>query len=408
MNYSKFLSLLKDEYPKTAERASALAGGIESLLIPTLIAPEPIELPRRILDEAQRLVFLFQKRIRENPAIAAEVDSLPPKIQDSGHASVLMSYDFHVAPDGKLKLIEINTNASTSLLADLQSRAQSVSPAAAGLSAKVLLLQDFATELKLGLPLGLGRDLNGARVAIVDDVPETQKMYIEFLMYQELFEANGANVVICDRKNLEWRDGALWCKSSNREPIDLVYNRSTDFYFEEVTSEPLRNAMEAKPRTCVITPHPYEYKRLADKKRMVEWSQPGYWARNGLEKDEISTLESAILRTFNVADFDQEGLWNKRKSLVFKPKNSHGGKAVFRGASISRGPFQGILEAGGLAQEFVPAPTVLVAGEEFKYDLRFYAYKEHVRLSCARLYRGQMTNATTPGGGVTSIRWVQW
>ena len=73
---------------------------------------------------------------------------------------------------------------------------------------------------------------------------------------------------------------------------------------------------------------------------------------------------------------------------------------------ISRGAFQALLDQDVLIQEFVPAPTVRIDGTEFKFDLRFFAYRDEVRLAIARLYQGQMTNATTPGGGVTSIEWV--
>ena len=79
---------------------------------------------------------------------------------------------------------------------------------------------------------------------------------------------------------------------------------------------------------------------------------------------------------------------------------------MFRGESIARGTFQRILDGDGLAQDFIPAPAVSIGGREFKYDLRFFAYRDELRLACARLYQGQMTNATTPGGGVTSVHWT--
>jgi hypothetical protein len=91
---------------------------------------------------------------------------------------------------------------------------------------------------------------------------------------------------------------------------------------------------------------------------------------------------------------------------MFKPRHAFGGKGVFRGSSISRGAFDGVIASDSLAQDFVPAPTVKIEGVEFKYDLRFFAYRDRVHVACARLYQGQTTNATTPGGGVAAITWV--
>jgi hypothetical protein len=74
---------------------------------------------------------------------------------------------------------------------------------------------------------------------------------------------------------------------------------------------------------------------------------------------------------------------------------------------MSRGTFASILAGDYLAQEMVPPPVVQYEGEEeMKYDLRFYAYRDRVQLACARLYRGQMTNSQSLGGGIAPIRWA--
>ena len=245
--------------------------------------------------------------------------------------------------------------------------------------------------------------MNGAKIAIVDDEPEKQKLYIEFLLYKELFEKRGAECMVADRRDLEMRDGKLWAGAVG--PIDLVYNRATDFYFEEEASKPLREAMMTG--ATVITPNPYDYRMLADKNRLVEWSREGQLESvYGLAQKDADLVRRALLRTREVNLIDYETLWKERKCLMFKPRNAYGGKGVYRGSSISRGAFDGVIESDSLAQDFVPAPTTKIDGVEFKYDLRFFAFRDYVHVACARLYQGQMTNATTPGGGVTSIRWV--
>lgn len=437
MKYDDFLARLAIEYPKTAKEFD-----VRALVIPTLISPTALRLPREWRNEAERLVSIFYNRMRGDTTTSAgstltapaasrleELRLEEPVLPKPRNASVLMSYDFHVdftpgasattadgSPLGCLRLIEINTNASMSLLIDLMNGERGLEPTedcvkpkslrCFGRRAKEILMDDFAEELLTahGLPLTHIVDaLQGKRVVLVDDEPEKQKLYIEFLLYKELFEKRGAECLVVDRRELEMRDGKLWARDFG--PIDLVYNRSTDFYFEEEPSRALREAMMTE--AAVITPNPYDYRVLADKNRLVDWSQENHLESiYGLSPDDAATIRRALLRTREVTKIDPEALWKERKGLIFKPRNAYGGKGVFRGSSISRGAFEGVLASDSLAQDFVPAPTTKIDGVEFKYDLRFFAYRDVVHVACARLYQGQMTNATTPGGGVTSIVWT--
>lgn len=432
MNHADFLARLAQEYPKTAQE-----NDVPSLVIPTLISPTALELPREWRNEAERLVSVFYSGLRENSHAAQAVpphsrtDELrleEPVIPKTPNASVLMSYDFHIEfptgfvptsladlRQGRLRLIEINTNASMSLLIDLMNGERGLEPIedtvhpgslrCFGRRAKEILMDDFAEELLSARHqprTTIGEALQGARIAIVDDEPQKQKLYIEFLLYKELFEKRGATCVIVDRRDLEMRDGKLWAGAFG--PIDLVYNRATDFYFEEEASRALREAMTTG--AAVITPNPYDYRMLADKNRLVEWSREGQLESvYGLSKNDADLIRGTVLRTREANAIDPEVLWKERKKLVFKPRQAYGGKGVYRGSSISRGAFDGVLASDSLAQDFVPAPTVKIDGVEFKYDLRFFAYRDYVHVACGRLYQGQMTNALTPGGGVTSIVW---
>ena len=64
------------------------------------------------------------------------------------------------------------------------------------------------------------------RIAIVDDNPQEQYLYPEFLLFQQLFRRNGIEAVIADPAALRLHEGVLWHED---EPVDLVYNRLTDF-----------------------------------------------------------------------------------------------------------------------------------------------------------------------------------
>lgn len=392
MRHEDFLSRLTLEYPHTAG-----AHDIKRYIVPTLIAPQVIRFPRTWLRTAEKIVSIFHSGVRESEYTRNVISRLSPEVRKCSTSSVLMSYDFHVDfskdPTGQLKLIEINTNASMSLLLDVLNCELHV-----GRCLKEDFLDDFEASI--------GGSLQGKRVVIVDEKPETQKLFIEFLMYKELFEKRGAICRIVDRSELVFESGELRLREMPQfGPIDLVYNRLTDFYFEAPESLALRLACEQDK--IAITPHPFDYRALADKTRMVEWSEPGEFEKHGLNSADIEILRSCLIRTRDIQSMDPEELWKERKNLIFKPKTSHAGKGVYRGSSISRGAFQGVLDSGGLAQDFVPAPTLNIGEAEFKYDLRFFAFRDRIHVACARLYQGQMTNATTPGGGVAAISWVE-
>jgi hypothetical protein len=392
VQHQEFLSRLTLEYPRTASHHD-----IKQYILPTLIAPRVVNLPTSWLRSAEKIVSLFYNGVRESAFTRNEISRLSPQIKDSHTPSVLMSYDFHVdyskTSSGQLKLIEINTNASMSLLLDVLNCQLHL-----GRCLKEDFLDDFETALN--------GTLLDKRCIITDESPQSQKLYIEFLMYKELFESRGAVCRIVDRTDLVFENSELRLRS---EPdfgsIDLVYNRLTDFYFEAPESLPLRLASEHSNIT--VTPHPYDYRALADKTRMAEWSQPGNFEKHGLGPEDAETLRACLIRTRDIQNLDPLELWQERKSLIFKPKSSHAGKGVYRGASISRGAFQRFLESGGLAQDFIPAPTLRLDETEFKYDIRFFAFRDKVHAACVRLYQGQMTNATTPGGGVAAIAWKE-
>lgn len=186
--------------------------------------------------------------------------------------------------------------------------------------------------------------------------------------------------------------------------LDLIYNRSTDFYFEQPDANALKLGWNAGTQT-VISPNPNDYDLLAKKSVLVDLCTHPEKFLGGLSIEDRKAIESCLIPSFMLDERDIEEVWKIRKEYIFKPTQMYGGKAVYRGASMSRKAFEQFADVHGLAQKFIPAPTLIRNGLEYKYDLRFFAFKDEIRLGCARLYQGQMTNATTPGGGVTAIDW---
>ncbi len=373
-------------------------------IIPTLISPYVLNLPNELRQQAQNIVESFF-RLRELPEWQAQSAAQEPKLTDPGNTSVLMSYDFHVDANGNLRLIEINTNASLSLIVDELHYFQKIENVFSA-DFKTEILDSFRQESNDSQNLS-EKSAESLNIGIVDNKPLKQRLFIEFAMYRELFAKRGWRTQFIDPTELDFSDSRLRKTGSPEIALDLIYNRDTDFYFSAAGTETLRSAMLSKAVT--ITPHPHEYRLLADKDRLLELSNESLLANLPLSATNREIIQRALIKTVEVNTFDPDELWKDRKKWFFKPRRSHGGKAVYRGSSTSRSTFQSILAGDYLAQEIVPPPTVLFDGEdeELKYDLRFYVYRNKIQLSCARLYRGQMTNSQSLGGGVAPISWMR-
>lgn len=298
---------------------------------------------------------------------------------------VFFGYDFHLSPAGP-KLIEINTNAGGGLLAASQ----------LGGERRGEVEEAFVAMFRAECPAGL------STVAIVDEAPDAQYLYPEFLLFRELFECHGIRAIICDPRDLALRDGALWCGETR---IDLVYNRLTDFALEAPASAVLRQAY--LNGTVVVSPNPRGHALYADKRNLSLLSDDALLAEWGVDAESRRILAAVVPRTEIVSAERAEEFWQRRKELFFKPAGGYGSKAAYRGDKMTKRVFEEVLVGGYVTQALVPPSTVAVAvgGEmsELKVDIRCYAYHRQVQLVAARLWQGQTTNFRTPGGGFARV-----
>ncbi|KGB53346.1 Glutathione synthase/Ribosomal protein S6 modification enzyme (glutaminyl transferase) [Sphingopyxis sp. LC81] len=322
---------------------------------------------------------------------------------DHGPAGAFMGYDFHVGADGP-KLIEINTNAGGAFLSAVLARAQS---ACCGTSPSSrpgfpddferavvgMFEQEWRLQGKSGRP---------SRIAIVDDRPDEQYLYPDFVLAKRLLERNGFEVVIADPEDLTYRAGQLICDGV---PIDLVYNRVVDFSFAESGHRALREAFERGE--VVFTPNPHVHARLADKRNLTLLSNPEELRAFGLSECDIQFLTDVIPSTMSVTTKNASELWAARRDFFFKPARGHGSKAAYRGAKLTKRVWAEIVEGTYVAQRFAPPSERMVsidnAAEPRKIDVRLYTYRGEVLLTAARLYKGQTTNFRTEGGGFAPV-----
>ncbi len=325
-------------------------------------------------------------------------------LRDYGPLGALMGYDFHLTADGP-KLIEINTNAGgaflNSLLVEAQRACCSETDAALirsqGANFDSSILSMFRNEWTLQRK----EVVAPRRIAIIDDRPEEQYLYPEFILAQRLLQKGGIESVIVDAARLQYKRGQLFFAD---QVVDLVYNRLVDFSLGLPEHDDLRAANVDD--AVVVTPNPHIHAIFADKRNMTLLSDQGLLGSWGLSPRLITHL-AQVPRTVLVTPATAPHLWQTRKNLFFKPAAGHGGKAVYRGDKLTRGVWDEILQGTYVAQDFAaPAERMVkVDGTPVvrKTDIRLYVYNGELLLAAARLYQGQTTNFRTPGGGFAPV-----
>jgi hypothetical protein len=405
------LSVDADELRRSLENSPGLAGVYADILRdqPHLFSRSPVFVAGGHLQRMGEAVAAIEAVIAL-PAFGRLALGQAPAIARTADASagVFLGYDFHLGAAGP-QLIEINTNAGGALLNTALARAQkaccreveasvAAAPAAGDLQGR--FVEMFRREHALAARGGAGARLE--RIAIVDDAPTTQYLYPEFRMFAELFARHGIEATILDPRELEHRDGGL--RGAGR-PIDLVYNRSCDFHFDEPASAALASAWTAGD--VVVTPNPRTHALYADKRHLALLSDPQALAALGADAATIATVTSAVPTTVAVTAANAEALWSERRAWFFKPATGFGSRAAYRGDKLTRKVWDQIRTRAYVAQRLVPPSRRTIrtdAGEiPLKLDLRAYVYAGEVQLVAARLYEGQTTNFRTAGGGFAPV-----
>ncbi|MEZ4484475.1 MAG: hypothetical protein R2864_07720 [Syntrophotaleaceae bacterium] len=361
-----------------------------------VISPTVVALPRSALREMVRLMRALYA-LGHQPAYRRRVLPQLPEVArfDPGHDAVMMGYDFHLTEEGP-RLIEVNTNAGGGFLA-YQAQYGSRGGGQAGLDRlQGGFLESFSEELARHGRSGL------QRVAIVDEAPKEQFLYHEMLTYAELLRQQGIDALVVDPAELQADAGGV---THEGQPVDLVYNRHCDFYLDTEAMAGLRAAYLA--RTVCLTPNPFVYGLLADKRRMTLWSDPEALAELGLPARVRELLLRTVPKSRLLIDVDVDQVWRERKQLAFKPVTRFGSRGVLLGRKVSRKRFDELAADETLVQQLVPPSEVTAEdGEVMKADFRLFAYRNRLLGVAARLYQGQVTNMRTPGGGYAAVRIV--
>ncbi|MBL4687569.1 MAG: hypothetical protein JKY37_23440 [Nannocystaceae bacterium] len=290
---------------------------------PHMFAAFPVFIPRAHVSAMQRVVSAIED-VAALPAYRAHVLKGRPEIArvDHGPTGVFYGHDFHLGAAGP-QLIEINTNAGGAMLNVALAEAQraccsEVEAFENGPHDVAALEQTFVDMFRAEYRAQRG-DAPLRRIAIVDLEPEKQYLYPDFRLVQRMLARAGIDTVLADPTALRLTGDGL---VHERGPVDLVYNRLTDFYLED--HEQLREAYVRG--TTVVTPNPHGYALHADKRNLVVLSDPELLAELGVPTELREVLAAGIPRTIRVTRANADELWSRRKQLFFKPTTGFGGE----------------------------------------------------------------------------------
>jgi hypothetical protein len=348
-------------------------------------------------------VFISELQLQQMRSVISAVEEVVGTAEPNAALGVFYGYDYHLNEQGA-HLIEINTNAGggfvNALLIDSQHGRHLYGSGVSKEHLETVFIEMFRNEWRLvrgDAPLNV--------IAIVDEKPESQYLYPEFLLAKKVFEHNGIVALIADPAALEKRNDGLYIGDQR---IDLIYNRLTDFNLQQYRH--MRAASEDKQ--VVLTPNPAHYLRYADKLKLAMLSDESWLRDCGISQSAIAALMQCVPQTKQVRAEDADHWWAERKQWFFKPLSGYGGKGAYRGDKLTKRVFEEIMQSDYVAQRLaVPGERrVCLDGAEpqlLKFDVRCYVYAGQIQLVAARLYQGQTTNFRTPGGGFALVRVVE-
>ena len=347
-------------------------------------------------------VFISELQLQQMRAVIAAVEEVAGAPEAKSALGVFYGYDFHLNEQG-VHLIEINTNAGGAFLNALLIESQHglflYGTAVAEHRLEQVFIDMFRNEWSM-----VRGDAALKTIAIVDEQPESQYLYPEFLLMQKIFEREGYAVHIVDPSALQAREDGLYC---DEERVDLIYNRLTDFDLHQFPH--IRAAWDEQQ--VVLTPNPAHYRRYADKRKLTQFSDREWLRSSGVSQAGIDALLKGVPQTRLVQAQDADQWWSERKQWFFKPVSGYGSKGAYRGDKLTKRVFEEIMQSDYVAQRMAQPDERKVCAEGaepqlLKFDVRCYVYDGNIQLVAARLYQGQTTNFRTLGGGFALVREV--
>jgi uncharacterized circularly permuted ATP-grasp superfamily protein len=241
----------------------------------------------------------------------------------------------------------------------------------------------------------------------------------EFEMFRDFFEARGIRTVIADPRELELRDGRLYC---NGEEINLVYRRvlTSDLIAAGEETGALRDAY-CSGAACVV--NTFRAKLLHKKMSLALLSDDRYAELySPAERQTIAQhvpwtrklrAGPTLRRGEEVPDL-LEYVADHKDELVLKPNDEFGGKGVVLGWTVEQHEWEQDIEVACtqsyVVQERVPVPRlefpIALGGVhflDFSVDTDPYLFEGGVHGCLTRISSSALLNVTAGAGSIVPL-----
>jgi glutathionylspermidine synthase len=216
----------------------------------------------------------------------------------------------------------------------------------------------------------------------------------EFKVFQQMLMHKGYKTVICDPRELKYKNDKLYFLDT---PIDLIYRRALTFEMCEREAE-VRDVLNAYAdgNVCIVGPfrsHIIHNKRIFSILR--DTSKIGF-----LDDDERAFIEKHIPFTKELSHPDAEKLArNNKDEYILKPMDRYAAKGVFIGADHTSEEWNNILNSiqekeSYLVQQFIKPPVLACA--EFDKEKPFVTPYKYI--TGLFVYNGRFNGIYTRAG----------
>lgn len=248
------------------------------------------------------------------------------------------------------------------------------------------------------------------RVGIVDWI--TVSTVSEFDVLKQQFSKAGIETVVCDPRELEFRNGKL--RDYDGKPIDLIYRR---VLVEDVLAhgEDARALLDAYRAGAVCLVNPFRCKPLTVKSLLSVFHEPEM--AELLSAADLRFLHTMVPWTAIVEDGPMlERIERDQEQLVLKPADSWGGQGLYLGWEVTAEKWrEGIEEAlrgRYVVQQraHIPQASYPVLTEKgweyrnFRMDFNPYTFASNVGTPLVRLATSDTLNIKA--GGCMTVTYV--
>ncbi len=368
------------------------------------VAREPQIVSHGLLEDIADFIRVFDCVTRREAWLVAALSDAPPIARARRSETCFFSaWDFHLPPKGGFQLIEFNDNGSGFLFASIinalyyeaeASGRESPIAMPASISAFRARIAGLVEREAIAF---FGRRPDGL-VLVLDDPQSLRsgKFRDEHRLLCDVLGERGWQAAVGSPFETRLVGGRL---TLNGQPVSLIVNRSTDFFWRSDAFAAVREAYLSG--AVYAAPNPFTYAVRSDKGLLARLSSPDRDLALGIEADERKTLATHVPET-HVLDEDNADMLAERKTdFVFKPRRGFASRGLLDSAAVGRAQLRRLLRQGDLyvAQRRIPK-AILQAGDASLWtDLRVWAYRGDIILLSGRASRRPDRLDLAPPGG---------